>query len=95
MRAFHRHFPSQVGIDRPLCAKCGTRTWLTLIEPADVPNCDKRTFDCPGCGRSEDIIVEINRPPSQNVSFSVARLFGLLFPIILLFTVDRLHFFDG
>jgi hypothetical protein len=33
----------------PCCKSCGAQMWLVSIEPADTPNHDKRTFECPRC----------------------------------------------
>ena len=33
----------------PFCKSCGAQMWLASIEPADKPNHDKRTFECPRC----------------------------------------------
>ena len=59
MRESHYKPPSQIGIDRPPCAKCGARMWLILIEPADDPNYDARCFECLDCDHSEIVLVEI------------------------------------
>jgi len=59
MRKFHYRPPSQIGVDRPLCSACGARMWLTLVEPADDPNYDQRTFECLDCDHSEIVLVEI------------------------------------
>jgi predicted nucleic-acid-binding Zn-ribbon protein len=40
--------PARLVLDLPICPKCGTRMWLSRIEP-DEPGCDKRTFECPKC----------------------------------------------
>jgi hypothetical protein len=40
--------PIVPAVERPLCAKCGTYMWLSLIEP-DKPGHDHRTFECPRC----------------------------------------------
>ena len=62
MRKFYYRPPSQIGIDRPLCSTCGARMWLTLIEPADDPRFDARTFECLDCDHSEIVLVEIKSP---------------------------------
>jgi hypothetical protein len=62
MREFRYRPPSQIGIERPLCSACGTRMWLTLIEPADDPSYDARTFECLDCDHSEIVLVEIKSP---------------------------------
>ena len=59
MRKFYYGPPSQIGVDRPLCSACGTRMWLTLIEPADDPSYDARTFECLDCDHAEIVLVEI------------------------------------
>jgi hypothetical protein len=63
MRQFRYRPPSQIGIERPLCSACGTRMWLTLIEPADDPGYDARTFECLDCNHSEVVLVEIKPAP--------------------------------
>lgn len=40
--------PQTEAIVRPLCSKCGAKTWLSRIEP-DSPGHEKRTFECPAC----------------------------------------------
>ena len=64
MHGFHYNRPSQIGFEHPLCLACGMRMWLTLIEPADKPNYDARTFECLECHRSETVIIEI-RPQAK------------------------------
>jgi len=72
MREFRYKPPSQIGIDRPLCLKCGARTWLTLIEPADDPSCDMRTFECLDCDHSEIVFVEITLTANSSLPRSAA-----------------------
>jgi hypothetical protein len=67
MRKFHYGPPSQIGIDCPLCSACGTRMWLTLIEPADDPSYDARTFECLDCNHSEIVLVEIKAPDGTSL----------------------------
>jgi hypothetical protein len=57
--------PSQIGIERPLCSACGTRMWLTLVEPGDDPKLIARTFECLDCNHSEVVLVEIKPAPSR------------------------------
>ena len=45
-------------IDGPPCIKCGNGTTLTMIEPADEPDHDRRTFECPMCGHVMRTIVK-------------------------------------
>ena len=35
------------------CVMCGFPMFLTLVEPADKPNHDKRFFQCAKCAHSE------------------------------------------
>ena len=39
--------PRPMGL--PCCKSCGAQMWLASIEPADKPDHDKRTFECPRC----------------------------------------------
>lgn len=69
MREFHYRQSSQLRMDRPLCSECGARMWLTLIEPADDPNFDARTFECLLCDHLQTVLVAIKptlkKPPPQ------------------------------
>jgi predicted RNA-binding Zn-ribbon protein involved in translation (DUF1610 family) len=44
-------------IPRPPCPKCGEMMLLSRIEP-DVPDHDRRTFECPNCGNSKTEVVK-------------------------------------
>ena len=68
MREFRYRPPSQIGIDRPLCLACGTRMWLTLVEPADDPHFDSRTFECLDCHHTEIVLVEIRSAAKTSAS---------------------------
>jgi len=50
--------PPQQLLDRPNCSKCGTKMWLTRVEPPDKPDHDVRTFECPECDHSETVVVK-------------------------------------
>ena len=39
--------PRPMGL--PGCKSCGAQMWLVSIEPANTPNHDMRTFECPRC----------------------------------------------
>jgi transcription elongation factor Elf1 len=41
--------------------------WLTLIEPADDPSYDARTFECLDCNHSEIVLVEIKAPDGTSL----------------------------
>jgi len=43
---------------RPLCSRCGTLSTLARVEPAEEPNHDLRTFECPACGHSDVVKVK-------------------------------------
>lgn len=49
--------PYSDSIKRPPCAKCGEQMWLARIEP-DLPEHDKRSFECPKCGNEESFVVK-------------------------------------
>ena len=72
MSKFRYRPPSQIGIDRPLCSACGTRMWLALIEPADDPNYDARTFECLDCDHSEIVFVQIKPPVGTSLPESAS-----------------------
>jgi hypothetical protein len=40
------------------CAMCGFPMFLTLVEPADKPNHDRRFFQCAKCAHSEIVVVK-------------------------------------
>lgn len=46
--------------DKPPCANCGTRTFLTRRSPAakQALKYERQTFTCPGCQREFDRIVD-------------------------------------
>ncbi|TMI99830.1 MAG: hypothetical protein E6G97_21370 [Alphaproteobacteria bacterium] len=44
-------------IIRPPCPKCGAKMLLSRIEP-DVPDHDKRTFECSACGHELSEVVK-------------------------------------
>ena len=44
-------------IDRPTCPKCGELMDLARIEP-DLPDHDRRKFECSKCDHSETIVVK-------------------------------------
>ena len=44
--------------DLPPCPKCGGPMWLACIEPADKPDYDQRTLECPQCEHSETLMVK-------------------------------------
>ena len=43
---------------RPGCPKCGTQMLLARIVP-DSPGHELRTFECPMCEHSEDVVANI------------------------------------
>jgi hypothetical protein len=43
--------------ERPTCEHCGSRMWLTRIEPDDAAH-ERRIFECPVCKQSESKIVK-------------------------------------
>jgi hypothetical protein len=51
MTIFQPATPATNAIVRPPCAKCGTSTLLSRIEPKQ-PGHDRRTFECPRCQRT-------------------------------------------
>jgi DNA-directed RNA polymerase subunit RPC12/RpoP len=51
--------PVRPFIDRPQCPNCRSRMWLDHIEP-DVPDHDRRTFECPRCQHVESVVVKYN-----------------------------------
>ena len=48
--------PYSDAILRPPCSKCGTKMQLARIEP-DMPDHDRRTFECSNCQHSESVVV--------------------------------------
>lgn len=48
MTLFRPAVPYSDSTKRPNCSDCGAQMSLSQIEP-DVPDYDKRTFDCPQC----------------------------------------------
>jgi hypothetical protein len=44
-------------IARPLCSRCGAKTWITRIDPSGEPNRDLLTFECPVCEITETTFV--------------------------------------
>jgi DNA-directed RNA polymerase subunit M/transcription elongation factor TFIIS len=44
-------------LSRPQCPKCSEMMLLVRIEP-DVPDHDRRTFECPKCQHSESQVVK-------------------------------------
>lgn len=48
---------SKYDIPTPKCPKCGSQMWMARIEP-DLPDHDKRTFECPQCDHSLTEIVK-------------------------------------
>jgi hypothetical protein len=67
MRDVRYRPPSQIGIDHPLCSACGKRMWLTLVEPADDPDFDERTFECLDCDHAEIILVRFGSNGDSSV----------------------------
>jgi hypothetical protein len=55
MHTCHRSVP-RPPIERPYCAKCGTRMFLARIQPT-ASNYDLRTFECPTCEHTEALTV--------------------------------------
>jgi hypothetical protein len=49
--------PVRPFIDRPRCPNCRSQMWLDRIEP-DVPDHDRRTFECPRCQHVESVVVK-------------------------------------
>jgi len=43
--------PVKYDLARPQCPKCGTRMWMTRIEP-DTLDHEQRIFECPRCDHS-------------------------------------------
>lgn len=52
----HIFDPSFPDVERPGCPKCGTAMWLSHITP-DRPSRERRTFECPACDYSVEVIV--------------------------------------
>jgi predicted RNA-binding Zn-ribbon protein involved in translation (DUF1610 family) len=55
----YESIPLQEGFTHPKCPKCGTRMFLTRIEP-DRPAYDRRTFECIECGSDVVEVVKYN-----------------------------------
>src|SRR5947209_7539052 len=58
MREFDFPLKATEVIGHPPCPNCRTPMWLASIEPADVPDYDRRTFECPRCQHSIHITIE-------------------------------------
>jgi hypothetical protein len=56
----HVFDPSFRNIDWPHCIQCGSLMWLARISP-DKPHYDRRTFECPVCNHSEEVVVEYKK----------------------------------
>ena len=62
MRPFQR-FPRRRIIPHPCCELCDADMWLISIEP-DMPDHDRRTFECPRCQHVVVEVVQYREPES-------------------------------
>ena len=43
---------------KPACQSCEKRMWLVRVEPIE-PALDKRVFQCPECGKTQNVVVRV------------------------------------
>ena len=52
--------------EHPMCEQCDKPMCLIRIDPVQ-PGCEKRTYECPQCGRKESILAPRSSPLRSRV----------------------------